>query len=135
MISKEIDDNTSTGRQLQPSFERKELGSDDLVGNLVINKLKDCDVNIPEARLGGSKRGWLLDGFPKNRNQAFRLQSFGCIPDKIFILDSNRDDVTYKLIDRDVARGKDRAEAEVLAQRRVKEYFLHLDGIKRAYEG
>lgn len=106
--------------------------SDDQVGNLIVDKLKDLDVNIPEARLGSAKRGWLLDGFPRNRNQAFRIQSFGVIADKIFILDGGKEETQQKLTDRDVAKGKDRTDAEAQAKRRTDEYFLHLAGIKRA---
>lgn len=132
MISKEVEDNTPTGRNMRDKYTRRELVTDDHVGSIVVNKLKDCDVNIPEARLGSAKRGWLLDGFPRNRNQAFRIQSFGVIADKIFILDSTKAEACQKLIDRDVAKGKERAEADISAKRRTDEYFLNLEGIKRA---
>lgn len=70
MIAKEVEDNTSAGRNMRDKYTRRELVSDDQVGNMIVDKLKECDVNIPEARLGSARRGWVLDGFPRNRNQA-----------------------------------------------------------------
>lgn len=99
---------------------------------MIVSKLNEHDVNIPENRLGSAKRGWILDGFPRNRNQAFRIQSLGVIADKIFILDVSKEDTNKNLTDRDVAKGKDRSEPQATAERRTNEYFLHLEGIKRA---
>ena len=58
-----ISKDTELGRMAKNSIDRGELVSDEITIPMVLNRLKEKDC----------RNGWLLDGFPRNLNQAVRL--------------------------------------------------------------
>ena len=58
-----ISKGTELGKMAKSSIDRGELVSDDITIPMVLNRLKEEDCS----------NGWLLDGFPRNLNQAVRL--------------------------------------------------------------
>ena len=63
LLRSEVDQKTDLGREAEVVMARGELVSDDLVLAIVRNRL--------ENHVGG----WLLDGFPRNQNQAEALDA------------------------------------------------------------
>ena len=68
----------ATGIQAKPYMDSGSLVPDDLVIELILNRLRqeDCE-----------SRGWLLDGFPRTEAQADALLKAGIIPDVFLVLD------------------------------------------------
>ncbi len=58
-----ISKGTELGKMAKSSIGRGELVSDEITIPMVLNRLKEADCS----------NGWLLDGFPRNLNQAVRL--------------------------------------------------------------
>ncbi|MGM0454504.1 MAG: adenylate kinase [Thermodesulfobacteriota bacterium] len=54
---------TEMGKQAKSYIDKGELVPDDITIPMILNRLKEDDC----------KNGWLLDGFPRNKNQAIKL--------------------------------------------------------------
>ena len=63
LLRDEVSSGSVLGRQAAEVMNKGELVSDELV------------LSIVEGRLVNAKKGWLLDGFPRNVNQANSLES------------------------------------------------------------
>jgi adenylate kinase len=58
-----ISKNTTLGKNAKAFIDKGELVPDDITIPMVLNRLKEADCN----------KGWLLDGFPRNISQAYKL--------------------------------------------------------------
>jgi len=58
-----ISKGTELGKKAKDYIDRGELVPDDITIPMILNRLKEDDC----------KNGWLLDGFPRNKNQAIQL--------------------------------------------------------------
>jgi len=70
--------NTPVGQKAQEYMSKGLLVPDDIVIQLVKDKLSDPQV---------LSKGWILDGFPRTAVQAEALKSSGTKPDKIIVLE------------------------------------------------
>jgi adenylate kinase family enzyme len=75
-----IDKQTATGLQAKSFVEKGQLVPDVIVNNLVFARLQEPDV---------LEKGYVLEGYPRNRQQIIAMQQRGIIPDhasKIFTI-------------------------------------------------
>jgi len=63
ILRKEVKDNTELGQEAKRYMEKGELVPDDIVIEMVIKRIENED----------AKKGFILDGFPRNVNQAKEL--------------------------------------------------------------
>ncbi|MEM1675625.1 MAG: nucleoside monophosphate kinase [Desulfurococcaceae archaeon] len=75
ILREEVAKNSEIGRIARKYIEKGELVPDDIVIEIVINKLKNIDL----------KQGFILDGYPRTLNQAKALDNFLKIDVAIYI--------------------------------------------------
>eukprot|EP00756_Hemistasia_phaeocysticola_P028785 Hpha_TRINITY_DN16193_c1_g5::TRINITY_DN16193_c1_g5_i1::g.3668::m.3668/K00939/adk, AK; adenylate kinase len=93
LLRDEVRQGTKRGKEVTAALEKGELVPDDLVTDLVIAKLKSEDLR---------GKGWVLDGFPRTRNQAHALQSSAVIPHLFVVLDVPDDVLLERMASRKV---------------------------------
>lgn len=148
MLRAAVKAQTELGKKAESYMNNGKLVPDELVINLVMEKLFD-----PETL----QRGWILDGFPRTAEQAQALKEAGCQPDKVLLLDvpdellltritgRRLDPITGKIYhltsnpppnEEVAARLEQRSDdtAEKL-QPRLKAYHDHVDAILAFYRG
>ena len=111
MLRAAIDADTPLGRQLKPILDNGRLVSDDLMIQLIRNRLEEAD----------AAEGFVLDGFPRTWAQAQALdrmlREIGRDMDVVFELRNSDDVSTQRLLKR--AEEENRADdtPEVIAER------------------
>jgi adenylate kinase len=81
---------TELGAKAKAYIDRGDLVPDDITIPMILNRLKQNDC----------KNGWLLDGFPRNRNQAVKLD------EALKAADMSLDIVVEILLDREIAKNR-----------------------------
>ncbi len=105
LLRDEVSSGSVLGRKASEVMNKGELVSDELV------------LSIVESRLVNIKQGWLLDGFPRNVNQANSLQNLlKKIDQPLEAVISIQISDNY-LIKRLLARGREDDNEEVIANR------------------
>ena len=89
LLRSEVSKGTPIGKQVEHSILKGELVSDSIIIDLVKQRMNRDDVKT---------KGWLLDGFPRTKNQAISLQALGYIPQVFFRLQVP-DDVSVERIE------------------------------------
>jgi len=72
-----IREGTELGKKTKPYLESGQLVPDEVMIPVIVAKLK---------QVTEQSKGWLLDGFPRTRNQALGLQEAGFFPDAVISL-------------------------------------------------
>lgn len=90
LLRAEIAAGTELGRAFKKTLESGQLGSDDIVIQLV----KD---QMATVRAKGKTKGFLFDGFPRTLQQAKALQSFGSPVDYVVYLDVTDESIVERL--------------------------------------
>ena len=75
LLTKEVSRGGGAAKQIDAAMGKGELVADSVVTDLIHDRLKQEDA---------VKKGWLLEGFPRTKNQALSLQTAGLLP-KAFI--------------------------------------------------
>ena len=78
MLRAAVKDKTKLGMKAKEYMDSGQLVPDDLIINVVVERLKQPDCQ---------RQGWLLDGFPRTRTQADALKEFGIEADAFILLD------------------------------------------------
>ena len=86
-ISKKLDDS----KKIEKNYKENRLVDDEIVINLVKEQL----IKYEEANCS-----YIVEGFPRNRNQAIFLQSIGLLPDNIIILTTSREKAEEKIYEK-----------------------------------
>ncbi|KAG5457496.1 MAG: adenylate kinase-domain-containing protein [Olpidium bornovanus] len=73
-----VEKQTSLGNQVKPYMEKNQLVPDAIISGVLFERLKEDDVR---------QRGWVLDGFPRTREQALAMQRRGALPTHFVRLD------------------------------------------------
>lgn len=146
MLRAAVQGKTELGLMAKDFMDAGQLVPDELIINVIVDRLKqkDCIEN-----------GWLLDGFPRTRSQADALNEAGMVPDHFLLLDVNEDilvervtgrrtdpvtgaiyHMSFKpppeeITDRLVQRSDDTADKIKL---RYKEFQSHIDAITSCYD-
>ena len=146
ILRKAVQQETALGMIAKPYMDGGHLVPDDLVIELILDRLREHDCET---------RGWLLDGFPRTKSQADALKNSGILPDVFLLLDVPEDILVERVTGRrtDPTTGKiyhmtfNPPESEEVASRlvqrsddtaekvtiRYKEFQSHIDAIKSSY--
>jgi adenylate kinase len=88
MLRDSIRKKTESGLKAEKFINNGELVPDELIMNLVFERLNQEDVK---------KNGYLLDGFPRNATQAKSLIDNNLAPDVVILLDVSDEEVTKRI--------------------------------------
>lgn len=141
MLRAEAARDTPLGRKIKALIDRGEMVEDELILELVRERLAHPD---------SANRGWILDGFPRTLRQAKLLRQIGHHPDLVIHLPVREDEALARASQRvwDPATGqtfhaetKQRAgalarrpdDAPEIAAKRYREYLLHIGALERFY--
>lgn len=116
--------NTETANLVSKIVDQGELVPDDLVTNLVIDRLaqEDC------------KSGYLLDGFPRNLSQAESLSAVGIYPNLVLQINVTDEEILRRITGRWIHPGSGRIYHETYSPSKVagKDDLTGEDLVKRA---
>jgi adenylate kinase len=90
LIRAEVSAKTKIGLKVKTIMEKGELVSDDIVIELLKNRLKQDDI----------VSGYIMDGFPRNRHQAEELSRMETDREVVIYLEVNEDVVIQRLLSR-----------------------------------
>ena len=86
-ISKKLDD----AKKLEKNYQENRLVDDEIAINLVKNQL---------IKYEEENSSYIIEGFPRNRNQAIFLQNIGLLPDNIIILTTSREKAEEQIFEK-----------------------------------
>uniref|UniRef100_A0ACD5ZWB6 Uncharacterized protein n=1 Tax=Avena sativa TaxID=4498 RepID=A0ACD5ZWB6_AVESA len=78
LLRAEIATGTANGKQAKEFMEKGQLVPDEIVVNMVKERLLQADAQ---------EKGWLLDGYPRSYSQSMALENLGIRPDIFILLD------------------------------------------------
>jgi adenylate kinase len=73
-----IKNQTELGKKVKPFMDNGQLVPDELIIDMIMNRLNENDCKT---------RGWLLDGFPRTGSQAEAMVKKGVLPDAVIVLE------------------------------------------------
>ena len=82
LIDREISKKMDNSSKIEKSYNENRLVDDEIAIDLVRNQL---------IKYEEENKSYIIEGFPRNRNQAIFLQSIGLLPDNIIILTTTRE--------------------------------------------
>eukprot|EP00934_Nitzschia_sp_Nitz4_P006674 Nitzschia sp. Nitz4//scaffold128_size63911//50443//51243//NITZ4_006229-RA/size63911-processed-gene-0.138-mRNA-1//-1//CDS//3329534862//6664//frame0 len=91
MLRQAVQDQTPVGMQARQYMDRGELVPDEIILELVQNRISQPDC---------VERGWLLDGFPRTQAQAALLSALGIDADLTLLLNVPDEDLIQRVIGR-----------------------------------
>ncbi|TMW55487.1 hypothetical protein Poli38472_010369 [Pythium oligandrum] len=93
MLRTAIQAHSPLGLQAQTFMDKGELVPDELIIDVILERLQEADCRT---------HGWLLDGFPRTAKQAHALTQCGILPDLLIVLDVPDDEVVKRISGRRV---------------------------------
>lgn len=91
LLRAEVAAGTENGKKAKECMTRGELVPNDIVVNMVKERLSQ-----PDAQ----ERGWLLDGYPRSQSQADAIEAVGIRPDVFILLEVNDDVLLERVVGR-----------------------------------
>ena len=82
LIEREISKKMENSNKIEKNYNENRLVDDEIAIDLVRNQL---------IKYEEENKSYIIEGFPRNRNQAIFLQSIGLLPDNIIILTTTRE--------------------------------------------
>ena len=82
LLNREISKKLDNSKKIEKNYKENRLVDDEIVIELVKNQL----IKYEEENCS-----YIIQGFPRNRNQAIFLQSIGLLPDNIIVLKTSRE--------------------------------------------
>ena len=82
LIEREISKKMENSSKIEKNYNENRLVDDEIAIDLVRNQL---------IKYEEENKSYIIEGFPRNRNQAIFLQSIGLLPDNIIILTTTRE--------------------------------------------
>lgn len=79
-----------------PSATASALASGSLLPDTLVSSIVSARLSLPDT----STHGWLLDGYPRTKNQARLLSSLGLRPSTVIFLDASDSTVTARMMAR-----------------------------------
>lgn len=91
LLKKELSENPDNGSTIAKCIDSGETIPDQIVNNLIDNRLKqsDCRVN-----------GWVMEGFPENESQINLLQAIRIKPSTVFLFEQTEEESVRRLQNR-----------------------------------
>ncbi|RLN59968.1 hypothetical protein BBJ28_00003587 [Nothophytophthora sp. Chile5] len=122
LLIQACDDGSAKAEEVKRCLEAGELVPDEIVHDLVLNRLMQADCKA---------RGWLLEGFPRTEIQARVLVAHGVKPDMVAVLELSDDDVSHRNLE-----GEAVAKVETpstLVSRRLALYREHREAVRQNF--
>ena len=91
VIQREISKKMENSNKIEECYNQNRLVDDEIAIDLVRNQL----IKYEEENIS-----YIIEGFPKNRNQAIFLQSIGLLPDNLIILTTSRENSENKIFEK-----------------------------------
>ena len=91
LIDREISKKLEDSNKLEKNYNENRLVDDEIAINLVKNQL----IKYEEENCS-----YIIEGFPRNRNQAIFLQSIGLLPDNIIVLTTSREKAEEQIFEK-----------------------------------
>lgn len=91
MLRAAIEANAPLGRDAKAFMDAGELVPDELIIELILDRLQRPDC---------VRHGWLLDGFPRTRAQALAMMAKGVVPDAMLVLEVPDGDIVQRIAGR-----------------------------------
>ena len=91
LIDREISKKLENSDKLEKNYNENRLVDDEIAINLVKNQL----IKYEEENCS-----YIIEGFPRNRNQAIFLQSIGLLPDNIIVLTTTREKAEEQIFEK-----------------------------------
>lgn len=91
VIQREISKKMENSNKIEECYKQNRLVDDEIAIDLVRNQL----IKYEEENIS-----YIIEGFPKNRNQAIFLQSIGLLPDNLIILTTSRENSENKIFEK-----------------------------------
>ena len=128
LLEREINKKLENAHQIEKNYNVHTLVEDDIVIDLVRNKL----LNYEEQNTS-----YIIEGFPRNRVQAIFLQSAGILPDNVIILKTSREQAEANVLSkiREKNQGKTEEELQILAKTSVDEAELNIRAVEDVFSG
>jgi adenylate kinase family enzyme len=115
------------GKKIESSFLAREYVDDEVVFELVKKKIGDFEKE---------NKNWVIEGFPRNKNQALMVGKMGIIPDKMVLLNTSADKSTARikqaLLEQDPNLQSQDLEAAI--KNVHQEYNLNILGVKEVFK-
>ncbi|OUM60454.1 hypothetical protein PIROE2DRAFT_31754, partial [Piromyces sp. E2] len=90
LIKEAIDSKTALGVQAESYYNERHMVPDNIVISLIFKKIQEPTV---------SNRGWILQGYPKTREQALLMKRKGIIADSFILLDIPEEVINKYVLD------------------------------------
>jgi adenylate kinase len=130
LLTKEINKKSELGKQIVESRKTYSYVKDEIVISLV---------KLQIELLEKDQKSWIIEGFPRTRQQALALQKMGIIPDK-FILLHIKHQVTIEKVKKNLKSEESLIqypdeEIDSLARSALTEYKVHIHAVKEVCKG
>ncbi|MCQ2821355.1 MAG: nucleoside monophosphate kinase [archaeon] len=128
LLEREISKKLENAHQIEDRYNAHTLVDDDIVIDLVRNKL----IGYEEGN-----SSYIIEGFPRNRVQAIFLQSVGLLPDNVIILKTSREKAEAKVLEKLKAKNPDKSEEDLqkMAKASVDEAELNIRAVEDVFSG
>lgn len=91
LLRSEVAEGTERGKLAKQYMDQGELVPNEVVVDMVVSRLQQEDCR---------QRGWLLDGFPRSKEQAEALEARGFRPDVFLLLDVPDEELVERVVGR-----------------------------------
>lgn len=127
IIRKEATKNNDIAAQILEAKKDYRFVSDDIITYIVKNYILKNENEF---------QNWILEGFPRTKNQALSLQRIGIIPDKFILLNVSRETSIERIKKVMIDEGTTLigSDLEDAAQTSMDEYDLHIKGVRESYK-
>ena len=91
LLEREISKKMENANKIEKNYNENRLVDDEIAIDLVRNQL---------IKYEEENASYIIEGFPRNRNQAIFLQSIGLLPDNVIILTTTREKAESQIFDK-----------------------------------
>ena len=130
LLNREINKKTPLGQRIHDSRKRHQYVEDEIAIELVMKQIDEFEKE---------KKSWIIEGFPRTREQALELAKRNFILDKFVLIDVDDSTTLDRLSDTLKSEEEggltDMGEILRLSQRAIKEYKYHIEGVKEIIQG
>lgn len=128
LLEREISKKLENAQQIETNYNVHTLVDDDIVIDLVRNKL---------LKYEEENSSYIIEGFPRNRIQAIFLQNVGLLPDNVIILKTSRQNAELSVYNKLKEKNPDKQDEELrqLAKNAVDEAELNIRAVEDVFNG
>lgn len=130
LLNKEISKKSEMGKKIVDSRKTYSYADDEIVIELVLKQIE---------QLEKENKNWVIEGFPRTREQALCITKIHFIPDCMILLDVE-DNLTKLRVRENLTSDEavvkiEEDLIETTIENAVEEYHVHIEGVKDIYKG